>query len=194
MIGQKPLGTLNYATRSIISVRKIKSNEYNRNIKVVPLGDVNIFMLKTRSLETIFIAICILPKSGVNRGAHVRWVSEEKGGWRHCPAFVEEARFLICPMAIIPFLTSDPASRARVDMGAMPDCPLSEYLNNISVTNSKVESAMNHRRQRDAMRDPNFTEEAFNAFSSADAYIRAARDGLAGATYQLSKDMRVRLY
>ena len=66
MIGQKPFGTLNYATRSIVSVRKIKSNEYNRNIKVVPLGDVNIFMLKTHSLETIFIAICILPKSGVN--------------------------------------------------------------------------------------------------------------------------------
>ena len=41
------------------------------------------------------------------------------------------------------------------------------------------------------MRDPNFTEEAFNAFISADAYIRAARDGLAGATYQLSKGMRV---
>ena len=66
MIGQKPLETLNYDTRSIVSVRKIKSNEYNRNIKVVPLGDVNIFMLKTHSLDTIFIAICILPKSGVN--------------------------------------------------------------------------------------------------------------------------------
>jgi hypothetical protein len=43
-----------------------------------------------------------------------------------------------------------------------------------------------------AMRDLNFTEEAFNAFSSADAYIRAAWDGLARATHQLSKDMRVR--
>lgn len=51
---------------------------------------------------------------------------------------------------------------------------------------------MNHRRRRAAMRDPTFTEEAFNAFSSADAYIRAARDGLAGATQQLSKDMWVR--
>ena len=36
------------------------------HIKVVPLGEVNLFMLRTRSLETIFIAICILPKSGVN--------------------------------------------------------------------------------------------------------------------------------
>ena len=90
--------------------------------------------------------------------------------------------------------TPDPASRARVDTGAMPDCPLSDDSDNVSVTNSEVESAMNHRRRRAAMRDPNFTEEAFNAFSSADAYIRAARDGLAGATYQLSKDMRVRSF
>ena len=67
MIGQKSLGTLNYATRSIVSVHKIRSNEYNRHIKVVPLGDVNLFMLKAHSLETIFIAICILPKTGVNK-------------------------------------------------------------------------------------------------------------------------------
>ena len=91
-------------------------------------------------------------------------------------------------------LTPDPASRARVDTGAMPDCPLSEDSNNVSVTNSEVESAMNHWRRRAAMHDPNFTEEAFNAFSSADANIRAAQDGLAGATYQLSKDMQVRSY
>ena len=43
-----------------------------------------------------------------------------------------------------------------------------------------------------AMHDPTFTEEAFNTLSSADAYIRAARDGLAGATRQLSKDMQVK--
>ena len=90
--------------------------------------------------------------------------------------------------------TPDPASRARVDTGAMPDYPLFDDSDNVSVTNSEVESAMNHRHRRAAMRDPNFTEEAFNAFSSADAYIRAARDGLAGATYQLSKDMQVRLF
>ena len=85
----------------------------------------------------------------------------------------------------------DPASRARVDTGVMPDCPPSEDSDNVSVTNSEVESAMNHPRWKAAMRDPNFTEEAFNAFSSTDAYIKAARDGLAGATHQLSKDMRV---
>mgnify|MGYP005846245909 FL=1 len=74
----------------------------------------------------------------------------------------------------------------------MPDCHLQEDLDNVFVTNSEVESAMNHQRRKEAMRDPSFTEEAFNALSSADAYIRAARDGLAGATHQLSKDMQVK--
>ena len=86
----------------------------------------------------------------------------------------------------------DPVIRTRVDTEKMTDCHLQEDSDNVSVTNSKVESAMNHRRRKEAMRDPSFTEEAFNALSSANAYIRAARDGLAGATHQLSKDMRVR--
>ena len=88
----------------------------------------------------------------------------------------------------------DPATRTGGDAGAMPDCHLPEGSDNVSVTNSEVESAMNHWRRRVAMRDPNFTEEAFNTFSSVDAYIRAARDGLAGATHQLSKDMQVRTF
>jgi len=78
-----------------------------------------------------------------------------------------------------------------VMMGVPPDCPLAEDSNDVSVTNSEVESAMNHRRQRAALRDPVFTTEAFNAFSSGDAYIRAARDGLARATDQHLTDMRV---
>ena len=54
--------------------------------------------------------------------------------------------------------TPDPASsRARVDAGAMLDYPISDDSDNVSVTNSEVESAMNHRRRRAAMRDPNFT-------------------------------------
>ena len=65
----------------------------------------------------------------------------------------------------------DPASKARVDTGKMPDCPMAEDLDDVSVTNSEVESVMNHRHRRAAMRDPIFTEEAFNAFSSVDAYI-----------------------
>lgn len=85
----------------------------------------------------------------------------------------------------------DPVIRTRVDTEKMTDCHLQEDSDNVSVTNSEVESAMNHRRRKEAMRDPSFTEEAFNA-SALRTYIRAARDGLAGATHQLSKDMRVR--
>ena len=51
---------------------------------------------------------------------------------------------------------------------------------------------MNHQRQWAALRDPGFSEEAFNAFNSGDAYIRAARDGLARATDQYLKDIQVR--
>ena len=52
---------------------------------------------------------------------------------------------------------------------------------------------MNHGHRRAILRDPGFTNEAFNAFSSADAYIQAARDRLARATDQHLKDMRVSL-
>ena len=61
----------------------------------------------------------------------------------------------------------------------------------MSVTNSEVESAMNHRRRRAALRDPGFLKEEFDAFGSADAYIRAARDGLTRAIDQHLKDMWV---
>jgi hypothetical protein len=90
-------------------------------------------------------------------------------------------------------LAPDPNARTRVDTGAAPDCHLQEDSDNVSVINTEVESAMNHWRRKEAMRDPNFTKEAFNALSSADAYIRATRDGLAGATHQLSKDMREKM-
>ena len=87
----------------------------------------------------------------------------------------------------------DPASSAGADTGVTPDCPPSEDSDNVSVTNSDVESAMNHRRRRAILRDPRFSEEAFDAFSSADAYIRAARDGLSRATKQHLKDVQVSL-
>ena len=80
------------------------------------------------------------------------------------------------------------------DAGVMPDYPLAEDSDDVSVTNSEVESAMNHRRRRAILQDPGFSEESFNAFNSADAYIRAARDGLNRATYQHLKDMRVNLH
>ena len=76
-------------------------------------------------------------------------------------------------------------------MGVTPDCPSAEESDDVSITNSEVESAMNHRRRRAVLRDPGFTNEAFNAFSSADAYIQAARDGLTRGTNQHLKDMRV---
>ena len=89
---------------------------------------------------------------------------------------------------------SVPAEETRADMGVMPDCPSAEGSEDMSVTNSEVESAMNHRRRRAVLRDPSFTNEAFNAVSSADAYIQAARDGLTRATDQHLKDMRVSLH
>ena len=87
----------------------------------------------------------------------------------------------------------DHAVNTGADTGVTPDCPLAEDSDDVSVTNSEVESAMNHRRRRDVLRDPGFTNEAFNAFSSANAYIQAARDGLAKATDQHVKDMLVNL-
>ena len=62
----------------------------------------------------------------------------------------------------------------------------------MSVTNSEVESAMNHRRRRAVLRDLGFSKDAFDAFSSADAYIRTARDGLGRATKQHLTDVQVR--
>ena len=87
--------------------------------------------------------------------------------------------------------TSGPASKVEVNVGTTPDSPPTEDTDRISATNSEVESAMNHQRRRAALRDPNFSKEAFNAFNSRDAYIRAAQDGLARATDQYLKDIRV---
>ena len=88
--------------------------------------------------------------------------------------------------------TPEPDSGAEANAGTTPDGPPKEDADRIFATNSEVESAMNHRRRRAVLRDPNFSEEAFNAFSSGDAYIRAAQGGLARATDQYLKDIRVR--
>ena len=77
-------------------------------------------------------------------------------------------------------------------MGTVSNCPPVEDADRLSATNSEVESAMNHRRRRAILRGGIFSEEAFNAFNSGDAYIRAAQDGLARATDQYAKDIRVR--
>ena len=87
----------------------------------------------------------------------------------------------------------DPAVKTGDDAGVTLDCPPAEDLEDVSITNSEVESTMNPRCRRAVLQDPDFSEEAFNAFSSADAYIRAARDGLNRATKQHLKDVRVSL-
>ena len=89
---------------------------------------------------------------------------------------------------------SNPAVKTGADVEAMPDCPPAEDSDDVSVTNSEVESAMNHRHRRAILQDPGFSEESFNAFISADAYIRAARDGLNRATRQHLKDVQVNLF
>ena len=76
-------------------------------------------------------------------------------------------------------------------MGRAPDNPPTEDVDRLSATNSEVESAMNHRRRRAVLRDACFSPEAFDAFNSGEAYLRAAQDGLARATDQYVKDVRV---
>ena len=85
----------------------------------------------------------------------------------------------------------DPIGETGASAGTAPNFPSAGGSENMSVTNSEVESAMNHRRCRAVLRDPKFSEEAFNAFSSSDAYIRAARDGLRRATKQYLTDVQV---
>ena len=89
---------------------------------------------------------------------------------------------------------SNHAVKTGADAGAMLDCPSAEDSDDVSVTNSEVESAMNHRHRRAILQDPGFSEESFNAFNSADAYIRAARDGINRATKQYLKDVQVNLF
>ena len=76
----------------------------------------------------------------------------------------------------------------------MPNCPPTEDADMLSAMNSEVESAMNHRRRRAVLRNNIFSEEAFNAFNSGDAYIRAAQGGLVRAMDQYAKDIRIRKF
>ena len=88
----------------------------------------------------------------------------------------------------------EPVSRAEADTGLVPHSSPTKDADMLSTTNSDVESAMNHRRRRAVLRNNIFSEEAFNAFNSGDAYIRAAQGGLARATDQYTKDIRVRKF
>ena len=84
-----------------------------------------------------------------------------------------------------------PDIEAEADMGRAPDNPPTEDADRLSATNSEVESAMNHRCRHAVLRDACFSPEAFDAFNSGDAYIRAAQNGLARATDQYVRDIRV---
>ena len=53
---------------------------------------------------------------------------------------------------------------------------------------------MNHRRRRTVLRDACFSQEALDVFNSGDAYLRATQNGLARATEQYVKDIRVRKF
>ena len=84
-----------------------------------------------------------------------------------------------------------PDMEVEADMGQAQDNPPTEDADRLSATNSEVESAMNHRRHRAVLRDACFSPEAFAAFNSGDAHLRAAQNGLARATEQYVKDIRV---
>ena len=84
-----------------------------------------------------------------------------------------------------------PDIEAEADMGRTPNTPPTKDADRLSATNSEVESAMNHRRRRAVLRDACFSLEAFDAFNFGDAYICAAQNGLARATDQYVRDVRV---
>ena len=67
--------------------------------------------------------------------------------------------------------------------------PLEEH-DDVSVTNSEVESAINHRHSKEALRAPALMEPEFSALSTIGAYIQAAWDGLPGVARLFSKNMQ----
>ena len=84
-----------------------------------------------------------------------------------------------------------PGPEGEASARRKPDAPPTEDADRLSATRSEVESAMNHRRRRAVLRDACFSPETFDAFNSGEAYLRAAQDGLARATDQYVKDVRV---
>ena len=86
---------------------------------------------------------------------------------------------------------SRPGPEVEANTGRASDVPPTEDADELSATNSEVESAMNHRRRRTVLRDACFSPEALDAFNMGYAYLRAAQNGLAIATEQYVKDIRV---
>ena len=89
---------------------------------------------------------------------------------------------------------SRPGPEAEANTRRAPGAPPTEDADGLSATNSEVESAMNHTRRRTVLRDGCFSQEALDAFNTGDAYLRAAQNGLAKATEQYVKDIRVRKF
>ena len=83
---------------------------------------------------------------------------------------------------------------AEADTGRASGVPPTEDAVGLSTTNSEVESALNHRRRRTVLRDACFSPEVLDAFNTGDVYLRAAQNGLARATEQYVKDIRVRKF
>ena len=89
---------------------------------------------------------------------------------------------------------SRPGPEAEPNTRRAPDAPPTEDVDRLSATNSEVESAMNHRHRQTIFRDACFSQGALDAFSTGGAYLRAAQNGLARATEQYGKDIRVRKF
>ena len=87
-----------------------------------------------------------------------------------------------------------PGPEAEANARRAPDAPQTEDVDGWSATKSELESAMNHRRRLTILRDACFSQGALDAFNSGDAYLRAAQNGLARATEQYVKDIRVRKF
>ena len=87
--------------------------------------------------------------------------------------------------------TSRPGPEAEAETGRVLGVPPTEDADGLSAINSEVESAMNHMHHRTVLQDPCFSREALSAFNTGDAYLRAAQNGLARATEQYVKDIRV---
>ena len=91
-------------------------------------------------------------------------------------------------------LVSNSSTRTGAHTGVAPSHPPHEDLDEVSITNSEVESAMNHHRLKETLRAPTFSEQELIALSTMDAYIRVARDGLTGVNRLFSKDIQVKIY
>ena len=85
------------------------------------------------------------------------------------------------------------STRTGANTGVAPTHPPHEDSDDVSITNSEVESVLNHRRLKETLRAPAFSEQEFTALSTVDAYIQAAREGLTGVTHLFLKDIQVKI-